>query len=107
MDDRHVMRIIKAAERIADATEKIAATLQRMADNDPMDGIMKALEAEAKETPQEQPEQDSQVWRICRGCDAKMYENVRYCPHCGFDHQSSRVAYGADLPESERWRLGQ
>ena len=55
MDDRHVMRLIKAAERMATATEQIAATLQRMADNDPLEAISKALEAETAQTEQADP----------------------------------------------------
>jgi hypothetical protein len=74
MDERHVMRLIKAAERIATATERIAGTLAEMHAADPMAMIQKAVEAEVKATPPDSP--------------------------------NTPVPYGADLPESERWRLG-
>jgi hypothetical protein len=75
MDDRHVMRLIKAAERIATATEQIAETLAAMHAADPMAMIQKAVAAEAGKEPAADP-------------------------------PNTPVPYGADLPESERWRLG-
>jgi hypothetical protein len=74
VDDRHVMRLIKAAEKIATSLDHISATLDKMHASDPIQAINAALAAEIKETPQDSP--------------------------------NTTVAYGADVPESERWRLG-
>jgi len=52
MDDRHVMRLIKASERIAASLERIDRTLAAMHESDPVKLIGDALAAEVKETPQ-------------------------------------------------------
>jgi hypothetical protein len=82
MDDRHVMRLIKAAERIATATEQIADTLKQMHAADPMAAINAAIEAETQKRAEEIEEQ------------ARAHVHVP-------------TAYGAYVPPDQKWRLGQ
>jgi hypothetical protein len=55
MDDRHVMRLIKATEKIAESLNRIAATLDKMHAADPMAMIQQAVAAEAGKEPAADP----------------------------------------------------
>ena len=94
--------VIANLGRIATSLERIADALDTMNANDPMKAVLASLQPTEDHSgaPQEVP-------RRCRNCELILGPVQWVCPNCGLDNSTSVVTYGADLPESERWRLGQ